>query len=107
MTVFAGETIRISTTLTDFDAETALTDADVVSVKVVINRKVDDTEVLAETDMTYDTADGKWIYDWNTGSPTLQDVGTYIAKVTAYGLSGKNSWEFKRFRLNRNQFGGA
>lgn len=104
MTVFAGETIRISTTLTDFDAETALTEDDVTQVTVEVSRRVDDEVVLEETEMTYDAVDGEWYYDWNTSLPTVQDVGTYIAKVTAYGLGGTNSWEFKRFRLNRNQF---
>lgn len=97
MTLYAGETTRITTTATDFDGE-ALTDDNVSSATVTIYKKADNTVVLPTTPMTYDTVDEQWFYDWDTD---LISSGTYLAKVRLIGATF-DTWEFKRFRLSTN-----
>jgi hypothetical protein len=98
MTLYVGETIRISTSATDYDGD-PIVNVDVTSATVEVQRS-DGEEALAETAMSWDGDDNEWYYDWDTDD---LEVGTYIAKCRIVGLS-LDSWEFKTFRLNRNRF---
>lgn len=108
MALFAGETARIETDAIDFDAATALTDADVDEVVVEIADMGEDPPVLvvAETAMTWEADESKWIYLWNTGgsgaTPVAVGPGTYRAKCTVRSAGDTISWEYKTVRLKAN-----
>ena len=100
MTMYAGEVIRVTTNLKDFDAD-VLTNLNVSSVTVEI--RLGTTVVIAATAMTWDTENQEWYYDWDTDSPSTASAGTYTAKCRAQGTA-IDSWEFKKFRLVESTF---
>lgn len=96
--MYAGEEVRITTTVADFDG-TALTGAGVTSVIITTIHDPAGAAILSNQAMSYDTAHGLWLYMWNTAGIT---PGTYKAKVVVTGLDGTISWEWKRIRLARD-----
>lgn len=106
MTLYAGETVQVTTTATGLDGTTALTSADVSHVKVQIFDSAGDT-VVGLTTMTWSAEDLFWFYDWYTGgagaTPTAVEPGTYKAKCTVTGAGTWTSFEYKRIRLARSQ----
>lgn len=100
MTIYAGETIRISTTALNFDQETPLTEDDVSGAEVRIYNR--DLTLLATETMLYSDDRVEWYYDWDTGGATPQSPGTYYAKITLTGSSIPfDTFEIKRFSLRR------
>lgn len=98
MTIYAGETVRISTTALNYDQETPLTDDDVTSATVKIyNRSL---VLLVSEDMEYNASRQEWYYDWETGGATPQNPSTYYARITLVGASF-DTFEVKRFSLRR------
>jgi hypothetical protein len=97
MTLYAGETTRITSTAEDFDG-TPLTDANVSSATVTIYKKSDNSIILPTANMVYSDDDAQWFYDWDTDAVSS---GTYLAKVRLVGATF-DTWEFKRFRLSTN-----
>ena len=99
MTLYAGETVIVTHTATLNG--TALTDADVSAVNIVIYDS-DLEVVIAETTMDYISANSRWEYDWDTSpgaTPVALSSGTYRAKCTVVGVDGSTNWEIKRIRL--------
>ena len=102
MTQYAGETLVVTHTATNEDVALDDTDVDHVSIEIFNS---DGDSVVAETDMTWDGTQERWEYVWETtdaGDPLPS--GTYRAKVTIYGLSTTENWEYQRIRLARNPF---
>lgn len=103
MTIYAGETVQIKVNATDFDAETALSDADITVYVSIYNAALE--EILAATSMTYDVGEAAFVYAWSTAE---LEPGTYRARLEALGQQATPqsvSLEFKRIRLNRRQAG--
>jgi hypothetical protein len=97
MTLYAGEEVKVTSTVSDFDG-VALTDLNVQNVKVTIYDSTPAIIVNAAT-MSYDSTRLYFYYMWNT---TGRSPGTYKAKVVATGADGLPSWEWKRIRLARD-----
>lgn len=93
MTTYAGEELEVRSTITGFDGE-AITplNIDVVTVSIF---NADLVAVVDEETMSYDD---NWYFVWNTFG---LDPGTYKVRVSALGLSGGKSIEWKRARLSR------
>lgn len=100
MTLYAGEEVRITTTVSDFDG-TVLAAADVNSVKITTIHDSTGTQIAGTfpTAMSYDVPTAIWYFMWDTAGLTS---GTYKAKVTVTGLDNTVSWEWKRIRLARD-----
>lgn len=96
MTIYAGESVRISTDLKDYDGN-LLTNADVVGVTIEIY--LSGASILASTSMTWDASLQKWTYNWDT---TGRVVGNYLVKCIAAGVDFE-AWEYAIVRLNRNR----
>lgn len=111
MTLYAGETVQVTTTATGLDGTTALTDDDVVSVVIEIRDSALEL-VVEETEMEWDPVgdeDGPfWFYDWPTvtggATPVAIEPATYKAKCTVLGAGTWTSFEYKRIRLARKAF---
>ena len=97
MTLYAGETVRIESTMTGFDEEPLVGD-DVTSVTVEI---WDAAGVVVQvvTPMSWSPEQLGWLYLWQTG---LNPAGGYRARVLATGPAETVSWEYKTFRLAKN-----
>lgn len=94
---YVGETIRIATTATDFDGETALTDADLDSVELTIYDAAL-AVVVGPVAMTWNATYSHWAYDWDTSAA---EAATYRLKVQM--TSGTTeSWEYGRLALKTN-----
>lgn len=99
MTIYGGETITFKTSATGIDdAQTALTDSDVLSALITI-RASDDTEVVTDGAMTYDATDGEWRYTWTT--PAGADK--YVAKLRLVGATF-DTWEFQKVTVKATTF---
>ena len=92
MTLYAGETVRLSTKATKYDGTTPLTPDDIDSAWVVVF-DADNVVVLDSTELAWDAASQEWFYDWPTDSS-----GTYRAKFRLVGI-GIDAWEYLRVRL--------
>lgn len=97
MTQYAGELTKIVHTATK-DAEELVPD-DVTAVWVTVFTSDFSEEVVAETEMTWDTNHDRWQYLWDTSAV---DSGTYKAKVRIEGVDGGSVWEYRRIRLARD-----
>lgn len=97
MAKYVGETIRISTTATDFDGDTALEDGDLATIEVTIYDSAGDV-LTGPHDMDWDADHSHWAYDWDTNAV---DAGTYRLKVRVATGSTEN-WEFGRVQLKSN-----
>jgi hypothetical protein len=96
MTLYVGELTKIVHTATK-DGE-ALLPADVTNVWITLYTST--LEVLvAETTMSWDSAQARWQYLWDTDG---LDPGTYRARVRIEGVDGGSVWEYRRIRLARN-----
>ena len=101
MSIYAGETVRISTTAVNFDQETPLTQDDVSGAEIKIyNREL---VLLVDATMSYNEDRAEWYYDWDTGEgATPPAPGTYFARLTLIGSAVPfDTFEIKRFRLAR------
>ena len=92
MTLYAGETVIIKHTAT-LDG-VALTNLDVADVLVSIY-EMDDTEVLAEVSMPWNSTMERWEYSWNSPGP---DAGKYRVKIRVSGLDASDNWEYQVLR---------
>jgi hypothetical protein len=99
MTIYAGETVQITTDLKDFDGDTPLTVNDVLQVTLEIFRQ--GVSVHGPVLMVWDADSGRWEYIWDSDG---FDPGTYLARCQADGTQF-SAWEFKNLRLNRNRAG--
>lgn len=100
MTIYAGETVRISTTAKNFDHVTPITDDEVSGATVKIYSK--ELVLIVAADMLYDEDRVEWYYDWQTGGATPQSAGTYYARLDLIGSSIPfDTFEIKRFALRR------
>lgn len=82
MVLYAGEHVQVVASAKQFDGKTPLSDRDVTSVTINIFDSAD-TEVLAETSMTYDSdTNPRWTYLWDT---TGQSAGTFQARIKFTG----------------------
>ena len=100
MAIYAGETVQILVTGTDFDAAEPLAEDDVSAAYVTIFNSANE-EVLPQTSLTWDETESGWVYYWVT---TDVPFGSYKAKIEAYGQAATPqtySLEFKRIRLAR------
>lgn len=104
MTIYAGETVQIRVTGTDFDQATPLTDDELLGVYVTIFNNEAEV-VLPQTAMTWSEDDSAWNYSWDTAN---EASGSYRAKIEAYGQAAtpqSYSLEFARIRLARRIVG--
>jgi len=99
MTDYAGEAYTITHTAEWQGSD--LTDADVDEVVVEIRASDKETVLVDEIEMTYDSEQARWEYDWNTED---YEAGTYWAKCTARGVGAGEVFEFKRIRLKAKVF---
>lgn len=97
MAKYVGETIRISTTATDFDGDTELGDGDFDTIELTIY-DADGDLVTGPHDMDWDALRSHWAYDWDTDAA---DAGTYRLKVRVATGSTEN-WEYGRLSLKAN-----
>lgn len=97
MTDYAGETYEIAVTSADFDG-VAIGPTDVDSVTIEIFDSGLDI-VVADTPMTWVTADEEWVYTWHT---LVLDPGSYLGKIWVRGPGSTVSFDTKRFRLARS-----
>lgn len=100
MTTYAGETLQIKVTGTQFNPDQPLEEADVSSIYVTIFNSANEV-TLAQSSMTWDEEESGWVYYWTT---TGLAFGSYKAKIEAYGQQATPqtyALEFKRIRLNR------
>jgi hypothetical protein len=96
VTLYAGELIKVTHTATK-DTEALLPD-DVTAVWISLYDS-DQEVLLAETEMTWDSAKARWQHLWDT---TGLAAGTYRARVRVEGVDGGSVWEWKRIRQARN-----
>lgn len=97
MAKYVGETIRISTTATDFDGVSLLEDDDFDTVEVTIYDAIGDV-ISGPVAMVWDEDHTHWAYDWDTDAV---EAGTYRLKVRVATGSTEN-WEFGRVQLKNN-----
>lgn len=96
MTLYAGELTKIVHTATKDGVALAPADVDDVWISIY---NADLTELMAETTMTWDSAQSRWQYLWDT---TGIEPGTYRVRVRIEGVDGGSVWEYRRVRLARN-----
>lgn len=101
MTMYAGETIWITSQPFDFDAKRALTNEDLSSVKAYVYDS-SKTLVLDGVDLAWDPEQGFWLYLWKTDG---QSAGSYKAKIVITSALDNTeiNWDWKTFRLNRDK----
>lgn len=94
MTIYAGETVRITNASTFRD--TTLEDGDVDSVEITIWEPDNTTVLVDEVTMNWDTENSEWYYDWNSpaGEP-----GRYRVRVKVEGPASTVSWEYLNVTL--------
>jgi hypothetical protein len=100
MAIYAGETVQIKVTGTDFNADIPLEESDISNIYVTIFDSTN-TEALPQTSMTWDEDEEGWVYLWDTTGLTF---GSYKAKIEAYGQAATPqtyALEFARIRLAR------
>jgi hypothetical protein len=103
MTIYAGETLIITNTMT-LDGDPVEVD-DVDSVDIIIFDS-EGEEVVEQTPMSWNGTDERFEYQWDTSpADTPLEAGTYRAKIIVFGLAGEENWEFMRIRLARNPVG--
>lgn len=90
MATYVGETVRIRSTVTDYD-DVALTDEDVSTAEVTIY--VGATPVVGT--LTWDDTRSYWYYDWDTNGMA---AGAYKAQVRYVGVA-YDTFEFLTIRL--------
>lgn len=80
--MYAGETVEITSAITDFDGVTVVDNTVVASCSVEIVDSANNV-VQATTNMVHSAPRSLWYFNWNT---TSLEVGTYRAKVVATGV---------------------
>lgn len=97
MTIYAGETVIVTHIATNDGA--LMDDDDVDSVSITIYDSALE-EVVEETTMSWNEADDRWEYMWQTEG---LDAGSYRVKCTVLAEGDVViNWEFKKLKLARN-----
>ena len=96
MALYAGETVRVKSEITDFNG-VAITPDDVTEATITIYDTAGDV-VIDAAPLTYDTTYTYWYYDWDT---VVGTEGAYRAKVRFVGAA-YDTWEYITVRLRRN-----
>lgn len=99
MTKYAGEDLRIWASAKDWDKQ-PMGPEDLVAVKLTlwdVGAEVDtETPLLDDVDMGWDADEEIWTYFFE-----FPAAGSYRAKHVFVGLDGKESIEWRRYRVRR------
>lgn len=112
MTYYVGETFTVTVVASDFGEDARdLTSGDITAMWIRIFDKagnalpvVDGATPVYETMMTYNAEKLWWEYVWDT---TDLDPGGYKIRCRLEDLYGRDSWEWKNFRLSKNPVSGV
>lgn len=96
MTVYAGETIRISTLATDANDD-PIVDTDVSSTEIVILDS--DLTPVVNTTLTWSASKQYFYYDWDA---TYE--GTFNARLRLVGVN-LDTWEYRKIKIKANPNG--
>jgi hypothetical protein len=104
MTTYAGDTIEITNSGTDWDGS-VLTPVKIAQVTVTVmdGAATPNTWVNAAT-MVYDPIRQLWVYLWNTNYATPVPAGNYTAKVIMIGVDSTEVFEFVKIKLKAPTF---
>ena len=97
MTLYAGETVTITTSATQPDG-TTITDADVTGAFITIYDKTSGSVVQAEASLTWDATNEQWSYAWST---TV--AGSFDARLRLTGLTF-DTWEFVAIKVKEDKY---
>lgn len=99
MAIYAGETIRIKVTATDYDGEAITGEAATPPTGTVELYDADGAQYLAE-DLAWESTKTYWFYDWDT---VTGDVGTYKIRARFIGVGDVyDTWEYGRIQVKTN-----
>lgn len=101
MTKYAGEDLLIWTTTKNWN-KTPMGPDDIVSVTITLFDTDNETILLDEVEMDWDVDEEEWITFF-----TFPAAGSYRARHLITGMDGKESVEWKRYRVRRQPLTGG